>query len=97
MGMIEHHLSPDVAFANWQRADAKLPDISWINDTGMIVTHDKSEMARYQHYSDIQTLSLGEDEVDALLAFLNTLTGESVENTPLGIPSSVPSGLAVDK
>ncbi len=95
--MIRHHLDPDAANATWTIADATLPDIDWINHTDFIVTQDKREMARYQHYSDVQQRVLSDVQVDSLIAFLQTLTGRGVENTPLGIPATVPSGLPVDQ
>lgn len=95
--MIRHHVNPDAANAQWTIADAKLPDIDWINDTDFIVTQDKREMARYQHYNDLQQLTLSDAQIESLVAFLQTLTGQGVENMPLGVPATVPSGLLVDK
>lgn len=95
--MIRHHLDPHTSYDNWQRSDATLPDISWLNDTDFILLHDKREMARYQNKVDISTRSLSEKQIDALCAFLESLTGYSIKNTPLGVPVSVPSGIPVDK
>ena len=95
--MIKHHVDPDAANASWRLSDAKLPDIDWINPTDFIITQDKREMARYRHYSDVQIRALSDQQVDSLVAFLQTLTGQGAENTPLGIPETVPSGLPVDE
>lgn len=94
--MIRHHLDPQFYFEQWQRHDATLPDISWLNDTDLVLLHDKREMARYQAKSDVKKQTLTDDQIERLVLFLKTLTGYSIENTPLGVPSSVPSGLPVD-
>jgi len=95
--MIRHHLDPDAALALWKREHAILPDISWLNDTDLIILHDKREMARYARYNDVDTQQLSNNSINALIAFLKTLTGYNVDNTPLGVPTSVPSGIPIDQ
>jgi hypothetical protein len=46
---------------------------------------------------DIEPANLGEDDIDALTAFLLSLTGRSALAQSMIIPDEVPSGLKVDK
>jgi len=94
--IIKHHLNPSESFAQWQRSDASLPSIEWLDHTDFIIKQDTREMARYQAKLDIKPQVLSNEQLDATIAFLKSLTGYSVEQTPLGVPDSVPSGLPVD-
>jgi len=95
--MIQHHLDPVNSRQTWQRQDAQLPDVAWLNDTDRILIHDKREMARYDAKLDIVPQELSDVQVDQLVAFMKALSGASVDDPPLGIPQSVPSRLAVDR
>lgn len=96
-GIIRHHLDPVNARLAWQRSDAELPDIAWLNDTDRILLHDKREMKRYAAKLDVEAKMLDDDQVAQLIAFLKALSGKSVDDPPLGVPQSVPSGLPVDQ
>ncbi len=95
--MIRHHLAPLTSYKAWRRSDATLPDISWLNDSDLIIQHDRREITRYLKKTDIKAQPLSNDQIDAIMAFLKSLTGYSIRNTPLGVPTSVPSGIPVDK
>lgn len=94
--MIQHHLQPEQSRDAWQRSDALLPDIPWLNDVDRIIAQDKREMQRYAAKLDIDPMQLNDLQIDQLLAFMGALTGSSIDNSPLGVPDSVPSGLPVD-
>ncbi len=95
--IIRHHLDPATTRGDWQVSASMLPDVAWLNDTDLIITHDTREMARYNATLDIPGLVLDEEQVDALVAFMEALTGASARDTKNGVPDSVPSGLPVDK
>lgn len=95
-GIIRHHLDPDAALATWSRDMASLPDVPWIGND-FAVHDDPREIARQAHYRDIEPISLNEDEINDIIAFLGSLTGTGVQNPRFGIPDAVPSGLPVDK
>jgi len=95
--MIKHHLDPERSRARWQRSDAVLPDVSWLNETDFILLQDKREMQRYNQKLDIERVSISDAQLSAIVSFLKTLTGTSIKKTRFGVPTSVPSGLAVDK
>lgn len=95
--IIRHHIDPHTSYDTWQRTQAALPDVSWLNDTDFILLHDKREMARYEAKSDVATQSLSDVQIEDISAFLHALTGYSIESTPLGVPLNVPSQIPVDR
>lgn len=95
-GIIRHHLDPDAAIKEWQPATANLPDAPWLSQIDFVVWQDPYEMARQARARDIEPIALTDEEVDDLVAFLNSLTGTSIKNPPFGQPESVPSGLPFD-
>lgn len=95
--IIEHHLNPAQSRENWEISLAALPDITGLNKTDLIVVHDKREMARYNAKLDIESQSLQTDQINALVAFLKSLTGSTARSTADNAPDTVPSGLPVDQ
>jgi cytochrome c peroxidase len=95
--MIEHHLNPIESRESWQRSYASLPDVAWLNHTDMIITADVREMARYAGRGDLEARVFNDSEVLDLVKFMGALTGQTARDGRLGVPSSVPSGLEVDK
>ena len=94
--MVRHHLDPIASREAWQRADARLPPAPWLERVDFIVQSDVREMARQARALDIRPVALTEPDVDALVAFLQSLTGDTALDRPLGRPAAVPSGLPVD-
>lgn len=95
-GIIRHHLSPGTARAGWRREMAALPPVPALAATDFVVWSDAREMARQAAANDIAPVTLTETEIDALVAFLHALTGDTARMGRLGIPRAVPSGLPVD-
>ncbi len=95
-GIIAHHLDAPGGLDRWQREMAHLPEAPWLKPVDFVVLDDKREMARLRSRVDIQPVSLQDDEVDDLIAFLHALEGRGAARPPLGRPESVPSGLPVD-
>ncbi len=95
--MIEHHFNPHGLRDQWQRADAVIPVIAWLDKQDMIVQLDQREMARYRSKLDIEPQTRSGEDINALTSFLHSLSGRTVRDTPFGIPDSVPSGIPVDK
>ncbi|MEO1536292.1 MAG: cytochrome c peroxidase [Pseudomonadota bacterium] len=94
--MVRHHLDPEGSRKAWQRADANLPAAPWLEQVDFIVQSDRREMARQAMALDIEPNPLGDEDIAALVAFLDSLTGATAKTRPLGRPRSVPSGLSVD-
>ncbi|MGR3512165.1 MAG: cytochrome-c peroxidase [Paracoccaceae bacterium] len=94
--MVRHHLDPVGTREAWQHADARLPEADWLQAVDFIVQSDRREMERQARALDITPVAMGDDDVAALVAFLESLTGATAETRPLGRPQQVPSGLSVD-
>ena len=94
-GMVRHHINPRQSLAKWDRAQANLPDVPWLQAIDFLVWDDALEMARYQRKLDITPVALRDNEITDIVAFLGSLTGRN--HFPFGVPETVPSGLAVDR
>ena len=57
---------------------------------------DSREIARQRAKIDIEPVDLSNTDIDAIVAFLESLTGKTALERPLGRPETVPSGLDVD-
>ncbi|PHP67161.1 methylamine utilization protein MauG [Zhengella mangrovi] len=95
-GMIEHHLDPLGCFRKWPTTEAVLPDVPWLAPVDFIAFSDSRERDRLASRIDIRPMRLGEDEIESLVAFLESLTGTASVKGRLGKPARVPSGLGVD-
>ena len=95
-GIVRHHLNPLDSLDGWERSKAKLPDVPWLEAIDFVVQSDSREIARQRAAVDITPIDLSDREVDAIVAFLHALTGETADTRPLGRPETVPSGLPVD-
>lgn len=94
--IVRHHLDPDSALKAWQREDAALPEAPWLQAIDFVVHDDSREMERQARARDIASISLTDQQVSELVAFLEALTDKTTENPPFGVPERVPSGLAID-
>lgn len=95
-GVIRHHLDPLRELDGWDRDQVLLADVPWLTGTDFAAHDDRLEMARLRRRVDIDPIALNDREVDDLVAFLHSLTGEESVNGRLGRPEAVPSGLPVD-
>lgn len=94
--MIRHMANPVGEAARWQPRLAHLPRVDWLAQADFAIRQDRLEMARQREAVDWQPVHLRAEEVADIEAFLNALTGKSVNALPMGRPDSVPSGLPVD-
>ena len=94
--MIRHHSDPVGARAAWTHDMAGLPSNSAIAAVDFAIRQDTREMARQAAVLDINPVTLSEDEITDIIAFLNALTGETALSRPMGRPDAVPSRLTVD-
>ncbi|MEP3297465.1 MAG: cytochrome c peroxidase [Pseudoruegeria sp.] len=95
-GIIRHHSNPLKYRESWNRDDAKLAAAEWLSAIDFVIQSDSREMARQIAKVDIEPIDLSAHQIDDLVAFMHSLTGESSHNRPLGRPAEVPSGLPVD-
>ncbi len=92
-GIIRQHSDES---PQWTRDMAQLPAADWLAPTDFAAQNDRLEMARQARARDMVPVALTDQEIAQLVSFLGALTGASVEDGPLGIPQTVPSGLPVD-
>ena len=67
-----------------------LKPLEWFNDWA-------DQIGRVRAKIDITPRALADDEVAALVDFMDALTGAGTTRPLFGVPDSVPSGLPVDK
>lgn len=93
-GIIKHHLNPKKEKGLWNKKIVKLPKIEHLSKNDFIIQEDVREMIRQSSFIDIKPVKLSDAEINNLVLFMDTLTGETTER--IGIPESVPSGLSID-
>jgi cytochrome c peroxidase len=94
--MVRHMADPVTMRADWTPTRAALPEVPWLQQIDFVIQSDRLEMERHAATLDVRPVSLTEAQVDDLVAFLESLTGVSAMERPLGRPDRVPSGLPVD-
>ena len=70
--------------------------VPWLEEIDFVTFSDKREQDRILSSIDIQHIELNDKEIDQLVSFLESLTGRSGNQRPLGKPDKVPSGLSID-
>ena len=95
-GIVRHHLDPLGSLDAWTPEDAKLASVPWLEKVDFIVALDTREGERHRRAVDIEARAMSDAEVAEIVAFLESLTGQTALKRPLGRPESVPSGLPVD-
>ena len=94
--MVRHMADPAAMRAEWTPERAALPNVPWLQEIDFVIQSDRLEMTRQSMMVDVGPVSLSDAQVDDIVAFLHSLTGETAETRPLGRPDTVPSGLPVD-
>ena len=94
--MINHHRNPRVSRKHWTKEQAKLPAATWLDEIDFVIMQDRLEMQRQNSKIDISLPTIDDQEVKALVAFLESLTGKQAKSRRFRIPTVVPSGLPVD-
>ena len=88
---LQAHLAQDRDISSYDIADARLPDMPVDDLAGQVDWPAISGAVTYR------APQVGEDDIDALLAFLASLTDPAAQTGRLGIPDAVPSGLPIDQ
>lgn len=92
--VVRHHLDPVVGLMTYDPAQAILPQLGGVQDWHVL--NDPAELAAIAAANELAPVSLSDGEFDQLIAFLGALTDYKSLTGRLGIPQSVPSGLAVN-
>ncbi len=93
---LQHHTAPRAGWAAFARDDVKMPVLT--GKPVFSVADDAAEVAAIVAAVKTDDKSLPSEDLNALVAFLESLTGETaLQGGRLGIPDAVPSGLPVDR
>ena len=89
-GVVRHHLDPVASLLAYDRTQVILPDLA--NDTDFRVLDDPDELAAIAAANTLAPIDLTDEEVAALLAFLEALTDTTQTGQGrLGVPATVPA------
>ncbi len=83
---VRHHLNPQAAREAWTQADAALPEIPWLAAVDFVIQNDRLEMARQAAVVPPDARALEERQIAQIVAFLESLTGSTVDTPPFGVP-----------
>ncbi len=86
-GIIRHHLNPRESLAAWTPDMAALPKVPWLEKVDFIVWEDSREMDRQRHKIDIAQQELTDEQIADLVAFLDALTGTTLDRPVFGVPA----------
>lgn len=93
--VVRHHLDPVASLHAYDRRQAILPALEGAEDWR--VMDDPRELAAIAEANDLEPVSLSDDQIADILAFLDALTDPGSLEGRLGIPDRVPSGLPIDR
>ncbi len=91
-GYLRHHADPVAGLAAYGRDAAVLPDLD-LPDWRIV--EDTAEVAAIAAAVERAPVALSEDDIVALVAFLDSLSDPVALTGRLGVPETVPSGLPV--
>lgn len=92
-GIVRHHVEDH---SIWRKEMIELPEAPWLSQADFAIQDDAFEMARQAKFRDTDVIKLSDHEIGQLLEFLQSLTGTTLDQPPMGIPNSVPSGIPLD-
>ena len=93
---LAYHVDP-VAGLDAYKPDVALSDLPGAAPDCAILEDPAAIDALKASYDNNGSSSLSQDDIQALVAFLNALSDETSLEGRLGIPETVPSGLPVDR
>ncbi len=91
---IRHHIDPVAGLARYDRSGVALPGLA-VNDWRIM--DDPAEVEAISNAVTTSPTNMSQSEIEALVAFLGSLTDPVAKSGRLGVPVSVPSGLPVPK
>lgn len=93
--VVRHHLDPVGSLYTYDRSQAVLPALNGAQDWRIM--DDPDELAVIAEANVLEPMDLSDGQVADILAFLEALNDPVSLSGRLGIPESVPSGLAIDR
>ncbi len=92
--VVRHHLDPVAALRRYDSTQAVLPGGAEESDFAIVA--DPEEVDRIAAANSLAPISMSEEEIANIIAFLHALTDERSVAGRLGVPTEVPSGLPVE-
>ncbi|MEL6919668.1 MAG: cytochrome c peroxidase [Pseudomonadota bacterium] len=93
---LKHHAAPRAGWATFDRSSVSMPALE--GKPAFAIADDMTEVQAILSAVAFEDQALELSELDALDAFLDSLTGATAKaGGRLGVPKSVPSGLPVDR
>lgn len=93
--VVRHHLDPVASLHAYDRSQVVLPALEGAQDWRIM--DDPREVEAIADANVLQPIELNDDQLGDILAFLHALTDEASLEGRLGIPTSVPSGFAIER
>ncbi len=93
--VVRHHLDPIASLRAYDSRQALLLPPHDVSDFALLA--DMSEMNLIASANELTPMTLSDQEIDQILAFLRSLHDQGNAESRLGVPSTVPSGLPVEK
>ena len=93
--VIRHHMRPATAVANFDPTTTRMPNTATLTGRDVAVMQNSAEVRNLANRSEIAAISLTDEEVEKVIAFLHCLTDPRSLNLLHEIPMRVPSGLSV--
>ena len=93
--VVRHHLDPEVRLRAYDRRLVRLPELAGAEDFRILDA--ANEVDAIAQANELGPTALSDDEIAALIAFLEALTDAKAAKGRLGAPDQVPSGLLVPK
>lgn len=93
--VVEHHLDSLNSLFNYDQQQAVLPFRVDLDAHDFNVMNDQNRLTAIAAANELQVISLGASEVEALIVFLHALTDPAALDMRSDVPSSVPSGLSL--
>jgi len=94
--MIKHHLDPETSLKKYTFTQLIIPSLPEQDAKDLDKQRLLDSIPKLLENNDLKTVDLTDSQVDDLVAFMHSLTDSSKGLGKLGIPKSVPSGLAVE-
>ena len=95
-GVIEHHFDPIQAFKEYDKSQVVLPNHPHLSKIDFLAMDNRREVSILLNANVLKRRDVSDEDVDTLIAFLQTLTDPKSLKGKLGAPKQVPSGLKVD-
>lgn len=93
--MVRHHLNPRVALNHYDPKQAVLPSRPDLDAIDFIAHNDLTRRQAIANANELDPITLTDEEISDLIAFLQALTDFNCLDLRRDVPSRVPSGLPV--